>query len=372
MKVLYIGNYRDGTGWGNAAKNNILALDSAGVDVVIRPITYNNSNITDPRLENLESKSLSNVDICIQHSLPTTYKYSNKFKNIGLYYTETNNWKYSLWHKYINLMDEAWVSSRCEVVNSKNSGVKIPIKVFNNSIEYDKYQNSSFKTAKIVELKTGFNFCFFGEFNYRKNISALIQAYHTEFHPSEDVNLFFKLNDPSTDAQTCMNKANQLNDVIKSNLKIRRKYKDIYIMSGYLKHEDYISIMSQCHCMVVPSYGEACCIPILEAHALGLEVIYTAKTGMFDYASYDYSYQIDSKQIPCYGMTHSLPELYSSLDSWQQIEINSLRNMMRKIYERYKQRSEEDKKHISEIIKNHAKKYDIKMTGLQMKEMLCQ
>ena len=40
MKVLYIGNYRDGTGWANACINNILALDSAGVNVVPRAITF--------------------------------------------------------------------------------------------------------------------------------------------------------------------------------------------------------------------------------------------------------------------------------------------------------------------------------------------
>jgi len=28
MKVLYIGPYKDGTGWGHAAHENILALDA--------------------------------------------------------------------------------------------------------------------------------------------------------------------------------------------------------------------------------------------------------------------------------------------------------------------------------------------------------
>ena len=40
MKVLYIGNYKDGTGWANACLNNILALDGAGVDVAPRAITF--------------------------------------------------------------------------------------------------------------------------------------------------------------------------------------------------------------------------------------------------------------------------------------------------------------------------------------------
>ena len=39
-KVLYIGHYKDGTGWGNAALNNILAMDAVGIDVVPRAITY--------------------------------------------------------------------------------------------------------------------------------------------------------------------------------------------------------------------------------------------------------------------------------------------------------------------------------------------
>ena len=57
MKVLYIGNYKDGTGWGNACANNILALDAVGVDVVPRAITFNNSNGgCNERILELESK----------------------------------------------------------------------------------------------------------------------------------------------------------------------------------------------------------------------------------------------------------------------------------------------------------------------------
>jgi hypothetical protein len=269
-------------------------------------------------------------------------------------------------------MDEAWVSSRYEKTNSVNSGVNIPIKVFKNCIEFDKYQNVQ-SDATIKELKDGFNFCLFGEFNNRKNISALLRAYHSEFHYSENVNLFLKLNDPGVDAQSSLNKAKELNESVKHNIKIRRKYKEVFIMTGYLNHNDYLSIMSQCHCLVAPSFGEACCIPILEAHALGLEVIYTSNTGMFDYGSDAYSYQVSSNEVPCYAMTNSLPELYSSLDSWEQIDINHLRKTMRKIYNRYLERSDSDKLHIKTEIKKYAQKYDIKTVGLEMKEILeCQ
>ena len=39
MKVLYLGHYREKSGWATAAINNILALDSVGIDVVYRDIS---------------------------------------------------------------------------------------------------------------------------------------------------------------------------------------------------------------------------------------------------------------------------------------------------------------------------------------------
>ena len=41
MKVLYIGCYRDHTGWGQAAIDYILSMDSVGIDVVCRPLKLN-------------------------------------------------------------------------------------------------------------------------------------------------------------------------------------------------------------------------------------------------------------------------------------------------------------------------------------------
>ena len=60
MKVLYIGCYRDGTGWGNAAIDYILSLDAVGVDVVPRAIKLNNKQVELPsRIVELENKSSS-------------------------------------------------------------------------------------------------------------------------------------------------------------------------------------------------------------------------------------------------------------------------------------------------------------------------
>ena len=60
MKVLYIGCYRDGTGWGQAATDYILAMDTAGIDVVPRPIKLNSNQIKVPdRIIELEKNYLN-------------------------------------------------------------------------------------------------------------------------------------------------------------------------------------------------------------------------------------------------------------------------------------------------------------------------
>ena len=75
----------------------------------------------------------------------------------------------------------------------------------------------------------------------------------------------------------------QLSDSVKSKLKIRTKYKKEIAISGYLEDRHLLSLMSKCQCFVMPSFGEAWCIPALESMAIGMPVIYTGNTGMDDF-----------------------------------------------------------------------------------------
>ena len=110
MKVLYINNYKDGTGWSNAGINNILALDSAGIDVVPRAITFEDQHHDYPeRIKELEQTPTNGCTVCIQHTLPHLYSYDYRSKNIGCLDTERSHFKVTGWQYYINLMDEVWV-----------------------------------------------------------------------------------------------------------------------------------------------------------------------------------------------------------------------------------------------------------------------
>ena len=171
MKVLYIGNYKDASGWGAVAEANILAMNSVGIDVVPRPISFGQQKVVNPIIESLEKKSCGGSTICIQHCLPSYYYYNSKLKNIGFYCVETTDFYPSKWHKYINMMDYAWVMSRQNKEASIRSCVSIPTYVIPFSLNPRLYDRKN-KTASISELEKGFNFCFVGDWNNRKNIMA--------------------------------------------------------------------------------------------------------------------------------------------------------------------------------------------------------
>jgi glycosyltransferase involved in cell wall biosynthesis len=330
MKVLYIGNYKDVGGWGSAAEANILAMHSVGIDVVPRAISFGPQRGTNPIIESLEKKQVTGASICIQHCLPKHYYYNSKIKNVGFYCVESQDFYFSKWHKYINLLDRAWVMCDQNKEASIRSQVSIPIDVVTYSIDPEKY-NINKRTASISELENVFNFCFIGEWNNRKNLSALLRAFYTEFHPAEPVNLFIKLSS-NMNSDHCMAEFNKLNEYIKSGLKIRKKYQNISVICGHMKNDDYISILNQCHTFVCSSHGEACCIPALEAQALGLNLIYTNNTGTATYAMSN-SCGIQSSIDDCFGMQQALPEIQSSAEMWEDINVQSLRSTMRSVYE---------------------------------------
>lgn len=357
MKILYIGHYRDGTGWGNAAVNNILALDSVGVEVVPRAITYESQDRPYPdRIKELEDNSEIGCDIVIQHTLPNNYWYNSSYKNIGCLTAESSNFKSTGWQNYCNLMDELWVSSKVTKEICKRSGVKKPINVVPYSLDLSKYENPY--GEQVEELKNNFTFGFVGECIERKNIKALVQAFHMEFDPREPVNLFVK-----TSKKDLAGIQGYFGH-IRRGLKNRKNYSEEIIITGMMPETDYISVLSQVDCFVMPSRGEAGCIPSLEAMALGIPVIWTDGIGI-DHAI---GMSVKSYDVPCFGAIETLNDLDTSEATWKEIDVLELSKAMRKMYENMTIKS--NRENMSEQCKSQAMKYSQKEIGKKMLEVL--
>jgi len=324
MKILYIGHFRDGTGWGNAAINNILAMDAAGINVVPRAITYEVEDREYPeRIKQLELQSDEDCDIVIQHTIPQNYVYNSSYKNIGCFCIESDSLKSTGWVKHLNIMDEVWVACRTNKIIAENSGVTVPIKVVPYSLNLDKYENP--EGNQIDTLVDNFTFGFVGEFIERKNLKALVKAFHIEFSPKEPVNLFIKT------SRTELEGAQKYLQHIKNGLKIRNAYKEEVVVAGMLEEKDYISVLNQIDCFVMPSRGEAFCIPGLECMALGKPAIYTKGTGM----DYLVGYAVEAYKAPCFGATDAMSYIDTAESNWLEIDVIKLAKTMRQVYNGY-------------------------------------
>ena len=356
MKVLYIGHYKDGTGWGDAAINNILAMDSAGIEVVPRAITYNNGDSEVPeRIKQLELKTSRGCDICVQHTLPVNYTYNSDFKNIGFVATESENFKDSGWQKNLNIMDEVWVPSQYSKDSCINSGVTSKVNIVPHSLDVESYKQNT-NGNKIQELLNTFNFGFIGEFIERKNIKALVRAFHSEFGQREPVNLLIKT------SNTNLESFKKYCDSIKRGLKLRGRYKEEVVICGRLDKKDYISVLSQCHCFVMPSRGEGFCIPALEAMSVGVPSLFTSGIALEEFCT---GGSVDSYSEPCFGGVESLGNLYTANSDWKEISVKDLQRKMREAFENRKNTEQ-----IKQQCYEQASEYSHKNIGKKIKEIL--
>jgi len=342
-KVLYVGHYRERSAWGSEAINYILAMDSVGIDVVCRPVKLGLPCPDLPkRILELEAKSSQNCDYMICHTLPHHFVKGPFKKSIGLYATETNDFRYSGWQNYINLMDEAWVICEDSKWASINSGVDIPINIVPHTHNPDKYKSKREKLysrpAFAGLYTTDYLFYTIGEFTQRKNLPALIQAFHAEFDPSEDVNLLIKVNSSKFSGPELLQQAQGLCNKIKEDLRLYPSiddYKSEIIMAQYLSDEEILDLHYTGDCFVSPSYGEAWSVPTQDAIALGKSVVCSNTGGMkdmMDATDWLTSHPVTVRPTPVSAQKDTFENLFTGKDTWSSVDIVDLQRSMREAY----------------------------------------
>jgi glycosyltransferase involved in cell wall biosynthesis len=333
MKIKYVGNFTDGTGWAKASTYNALALHHAGYDVYCSEHKYNDLNhVLEPEITELLEKKSDSYDAIVQHVLPMDYKYYGGVKNIGFVVLENTHFTNVSWLSNIKMMDEMLVPNKASQKCLEIHGIKS--RIFPHTFNFDKVHNTG-TAASISELANTFNFVFIGDFCHRKNIEALLRAFHTEFDYIEPVNLYIK-----TWGKPFQEFESFCNDV-KAKMKKQALYKKEVIVCDYLPEEVMLSTLKQCHAFVMPSRGEAWCYPAMEAMALGIPPIYTAGIGVEEYAKPDFSgLEVKSHETSCFGAVDTMSDLYTCEDRWLEIDVLDLQYRMRLLYNTYVQARE--------------------------------
>jgi glycosyltransferase involved in cell wall biosynthesis len=263
-------------------------------------------------------------------------KYDSSFdKNIGFFVVETSNIKYTSWPGHLNLMDEIWVPCSSMIKDGFASGITKPIKLVPHTFNIEEYKN---KYPKLnLPIANKFTFYFVGEFNRRKHLSALIKAFHTEFSIEEPVELVLKVNKYGTSPDNLANEIKNFCNQIKDGLKLYKdpsRYKPEIIITVDIPREDLLRLHATCDCFVVPSYGEAWCIPAWEAMAMGKLVIASATGGMLDYIDSERNgFLVGGSMEPAFGQMDTFEEFGTAREQWFDISTRQLMQTMRRVYE---------------------------------------
>jgi glycosyltransferase involved in cell wall biosynthesis len=338
MNILFIGPYRQSDGWGYAAQDYLMALNLTSHNIAARPIYMsNNINSHIPNeILSLENRILSGKpNVIIQNALPPLLDYQEGAKNIALLYVESNHLSHNGWISQLNLMDEVWVATSKERDILITSGVNIPIQIVHTPINSQKLIKTPTVSLDLPINPNNFVFYFIGEYNPRKNINALLMAFHREFYITEPVSLLLKFNHSKF-------KGNELSQLISNdlqNLKTAMRlhsqsygYKQEIIISHTLSYNNIIQLHKFGDCLVQPSYGESLSRPVLEALGVGNPVIVTNNTGMVD-AVPTTDYLCPARTEIALNAQPPLADIYTSYETISNIDVLALQMKMRQIFE---------------------------------------
>jgi len=359
MKLTYLSVYKDGTGYANAAIRNMLALQAGGIDVVARSISLSNNKNYElaESVKHLENKKADSVDIIIQHILPHFFEYKSGVKNIGCFEWETTLFNRANWPRCCDLMDEIWVPCIQNAQAAIDSGVTVPIKIFPHSCETDRFRQKPIPVG-MPDVRDKCVFYTIGETSRRKNIIATIRAFYSTFTSRDDVVLIIKTNIPWKTPDEGVGILRSTIEDIKKSIHIyarQQYYPQIVCITDFLSDSQIDQIHSIGNVFVMPSHGEAWCIPAHDALAFGNPVI-ASNWGAFPELMYEQAQSFwmpDSKIFkypgeincgwlvkgqltPCFGQTDSFPDLYTGHEQWYDPDICHLCECMKQAYGEWK------------------------------------
>ena len=376
MKVLYIGHYKENGGWSQAATDQILALDSVGVDVACRNVTLTqDKENVHPKILELEQKDSYGCDVCIQHVLPHHLIGTDKFKkNISFLELESTSIKNLAWFNHLQQMSEIWVPNQDLLDSLQEDEIGVPIKLVHHTFDMNKY-TQKYPSLNVPEALGKFKFYYMGDLNDRKNIESIITCFHSEFDKSENATLVVKVKKFAKNPEENKSIIDNILGNIKNSFRMYPKLEDYnqdITITVEASEENVYSIHQYCDCFLCPSHGEAWSIPSFEAMVFGNTPICSNFGGPKEFITDDENTGklIEGVYSVCKCSDAAFPDIFTGRELWFQPCEKQIKNQMRKYYESYKEDPIKHKREAKIAGLESAKRFSYENIGNKMKELL--
>lgn len=334
MKVSYVSACFDSSGYAEAARNNIGALDALGVEVNVVPVSFEPFSSVDAfgplgnKVQSLINTSGS-AGIQILHLTPDNYhKYvlENKY-NIGYAAWETSRLPES-WVESINTLNEVWVPSEYNRKVFVDSGVTVPVSVMPHAFNNNEYADIEYKNVIPKSYESHFKFYSVFQWTERKNPLGLLKAFLTEFDGSCDAVLVLKtyMRDPTDPEDNIAIKREIQN--LKQQLRLAN-YPRILLITSLLSRAQIRSLHKECNCYVSLHRSEGFGVPLAEAMFAGNPTISTNYSGNVDFSNLG-TVPINHTLTPVCGMPW---DNYRGDTEWAEPDLSQAKKQMRELYE---------------------------------------
>lgn len=348
--VLWSAPLLQRSGYGEEARNFILALDRHGIAVQGNPTEWQAEaelpRATARRLGALLTTEAPARFINIVNSFPAarmmldgsnvTHPLVQHFKphpravrNIGRTMYETDRIPPE-WVEACNEMDEVWVPSTFNVHTFARAGVareklyRIP-----GAIDASRF-DPDIDPMYLPQAK-GFVFLSVFAWSLRKGWDVLLRAFLEEFEAAEDVTLVLKVL-PHWNRSVAQHEAEMgayARDVLGRDL---RRGPRIVVLTRSLAAAEMPRLYRAADAFVMPSRGEGYGVPYLEAMAMGLPTIGTRWGGNVDFMTDENSYLVDCAEVEVPDAAlRDIPDFAGH--RWAEPDASALRVAMRAIFE---------------------------------------
>jgi len=300
--VCFVGPVYDCSGYGEAARSNILSLYKRGVSLCVKPFCFEKNraalgsspgiSIIDGLVKKWKEGSFEydivicqlTPDMAVMNGVPGKY-------NIAYFAWETTK-VHPNWVQCLNEMSEVWVPSSWNVDALKSSGVTVPVCKVPHGIAVETYSTVKRESFPLSVDESTYYFYSILQWQPRKNPEGLLRTYFSTFKNDENVALVLK-------AYIREGGQEEANIIASKILNIKRdmmlpSYPKILLITSILSDEQMKALHLNFDCCVSLHRSEGFGLPMMEAGLAGNPVIATGATGNLEFMNDQNSYLVNA------------------------------------------------------------------------------
>ena len=305
MNVLWLYGIHEQSGYARNSREFIKALNANGMTTKFLTLGHKDYPEKDI-MQQWEAAEGYEYDIIVQNVVPPCFKRLGTKKNILMTFAETDSVAPD-WVAKCNESDEVWTTSYYSQAAFIHSGVRVPVRAIAMPVDTKQIVESSRFTnndtlQELIKLREKSSFVFFAnsEWTPRKGWDILLKSFYDVFADYEDISLVIKT--------CCFSQVESTSSILAQINAERHRTAGkcpVMLINDIMDIREVWHLYKFADAFVLPSRGEGCGIPYLEAMSHGLPIICPSRGGQIDYINDNLAVTVKSTLIPAWRFPHN-------------------------------------------------------------------